>query len=123
MRRGLVLVAHGSRRASSNDEVRQVAAQLDAQSGGKYEMVMASFLELAEPSIPSGVQCCLDNGMDEVVVLPYFLSAGRHVVEDIPAEVAKVTNRGDAHIRIAPYLGAAAGLAEILLTQAAVQTE
>ncbi len=114
-RRGLVLVAHGSRRESSNKEVRQVAAQLAAQAGDRYAMIHAAFLELAEPLIPDGVQQCLDAGMEEVVVLPYFLSAGRHVVEDIPAEVAKVNNRTDATIRIAPYLGSAQGLATILL--------
>lgn len=113
-RRALVLVAHGSRRESSNEEVRRVAAQL-AEVGGQYERVMAAFLELAEPLIPDGVQQCLDAGMEEVVVLPYFLSAGRHVVEDIPAEVAKVNNTTDATIRIAPYLGSAQGLATILL--------
>ena len=120
-KRGLVLVAHGSRRASSNDEVRKVAERLAQQAGpdgsGEYQMVHTAFLELAEPLIPDGVQCCIDNGMEEVVVLPYFLSAGRHVVEDIPAEVAKVNNTSGAEIRIAPYLGAAAGLTEILLGQ------
>ena len=114
-RRALVLVAHGSRRESSNEEVRRVAAQL-AEVGGQYEQVMAAFLELAEPLIPDGVQQCLDAGMEEVVVLPYFLSAGRHVVEDIPAEVAKVDNTAGATVRIAPYLGSAEGLATILLS-------
>ena len=119
MRRGLVLVAHGSRRESSNEEVWGIAAQLAGRAGERYQMVHAAFLELAEPLIPDGIQQCLDAGMEEVVVLPYFLSAGRHVVEDIPAEVAKVNNASNATVRIAPYLGAAGGLSEILLTQAA----
>jgi sirohydrochlorin ferrochelatase len=123
MRRGLVVVAHGSRRASSNDEVRRVAAQLAEQAGAQYEMVLAAFLELAEPLIPDGIQQCLDAGIEEVVVLPYFLSAGRHVVEDIPAEVVKVNNTSGAYIRIAPYLGAAEGLGAILLAQAACHQE
>lgn len=114
-RRALVLVAHGSRRESSNDEVRRVAAQLADE---RYEMVHAAFLELAEPLIPDGVQRCLDAGIEEVVVLPYFLSAGRHVVEDIPAEVAKVNNNSGATVRIAPYLGSSQGLSSILLTLA-----
>ncbi len=121
-RRGLVLVAHGSRREASNEEVRRVAAELAEQAGDRYQMVHAAFLELAEPLIPAGVQCCIDNGMEEVVVVPYFLSAGRHVVEDIPAEVAKVDNTTGAHIVIAPYLGASTGLGELLLHQAAQVT-
>ena len=110
-------MAHGSRRESSNDEVRRVAALLAQQAGDRYQMVHAAFLELAEPLIPAGVQCCIDNGMEEVVVLPHFLSAGRHVVEDIPAEVAKVNNSTGATIRVAPHLGAAPGLLELLLAQ------
>ena len=117
-RRALVLVAHGSRRESSNEEVRRVAAQLAEQADERYEMVHAAFLELAEPLIPDGVQQCLDAGIEEVVVLPYFLSAGRHVVEDIPAEVAKVNNNSGATVRIAPYLGSAQGLSSILLSLA-----
>ncbi len=122
-RRALVLVAHGSRRESSNEEVRRVAAQLAEQAGERYQMVHAAFLELAVPLIPDGVQCCIDNGMEDIVVLPYFLSAGRHVVEDIPAEVAKVHNTTGATVRIAPYLGAAEGLAEILLRQAETRSK
>lgn len=117
MKRALVLVAHGSRRESSNEEVRRLAAHLASQAGGRFEMVIAAFLELAEPLIPDGIQECLACGMEEVVVLPYFLSAGRHVVEDIPAEVAKVDDKG-ATIRIAPYLGSATGLGAILLALA-----
>ena len=56
----------------------------------------------------------------EVVVLPYFLSAGRHVVEDIPDEVAKVTALfPKVSIHIAPYLGTAPDLPETLVNLAA----
>ena len=52
-------------------------------------------------------------------MLPYFLSAGRHVVTDIPAEIEVVRKEfPDVDIVLAPYLGAAAGLTELLLLQA-----
>ncbi len=111
----LVLVAHGSRRAASNDEVRALAARL-AVEAEDYAQVIAAFLELAEPSIPDGIQQAIDAGADEVVVLPYFLSAGRHVAEDIPSEVAtKQQQHPTKSIRIAPYLGLAEGLTQTLL--------
>ncbi len=117
---GLVLVAHGSRRSASNDEVRELAERLRARSGGRYVCVEAAFLELAEPSIPDGIECCIRQGSREVVVLPYFLSAGRHVVTDIPEEVAgKREQYPDIPIHIAPYLGRSEALADILLGQAA----
>lgn len=117
--KSLLLVAHGSRRAASNDEVRALAESLAALAGNDWGRVDAAFLELAEPSIPDGIQRCIDAGADEVVVLPYFLSAGRHVAEDIPAEVAgKQAEHPQVTIRIAPYLGQADGLASMLLAQA-----
>jgi sirohydrochlorin ferrochelatase len=117
--KALLLVAHGSRRAASNDEVRDLTRQL-REVGGSFQHVACAFLELAEPSIPDGLRAAIAAGADEVVVLPYFLSAGRHVVTDIPAEVAVVqAEYPDVSIRVAPYLGAADGVVQILLQQAA----
>ena len=112
----LLVVAHGSRRAESNDEVRSLAAALGRQAGDRYAAVTAGFLELAEPSIPAGIEECIRRGAKEVVVLPYFLSAGRHVVQDIPAEVdIKRREHPHVNIRIAPYLGSAAGITALLM--------
>jgi len=117
--KALLLVAHGSRRAASNDEVRDLTRQL-RKADDSFQHVACAFLELAEPSIPDGLRAAIAAGAGEVVVLPYFLSAGRHVVTDIPAEVAVVqAEHPDVPIRVAPYLGAAEGVARILLQQAA----
>ena len=113
------MVAHGSRRAESNDEVRELARLLDSQAGGSFEAVTCAFLELAEPSIPDGLRAAIAAGASEVVVMPYFLSAGRHVVMDIPGEVDIVrAEYPDITITLAPYLGAAEELAEVILRQA-----
>jgi len=117
-RKALVLVAHGSRRETSNDEVRELTRNLSAVDNS-FRHVACAFLELAEPSIPDGLRKVISAGADEVVVLPYFLSAGRHVVTDIPAEVAVVqAEHPGIPIRVAPYLGAAEGVVQILLQQA-----
>ena len=117
--KALLVVAHGSRRAESNDEVRQLTARLERQADGAYGHVRSAFLELAEPSIPDGLRAAVRAGACEVVVLPYFLSAGRHVVKDIPAAVDSVRREyPDIKITLAPYLGASTGLVELLLAQA-----
>ncbi len=114
----LLLVAHGSRRKASNDEVRQLAQHMNTLQHD-YDAVGSAFLELAEPLIPQGIQDAIAKGASEVVVLPYFLSAGRHVSKDVPAEVSRVREEyPQVKIRIAPYLGSAAGIAELLLAQA-----
>lgn len=114
--RALLVVAHGSRREQSNEEVRNIASSLRDHAEGDYEHVACAFLELAEPSIPDGIEQCISAGAREVVVLPYFLSAGRHVAKDIPAEVAgKQEEHPEIAITIAPYLGASAGIVELML--------
>ena len=118
--KALVVVAHGSRREASNDEVRALAGRLGEMSGKEFDRVSAAFLELAEPLIPDGIVSAIDGGASEVVVLPYFLSAGRHVAEDIPAEVEKAVKlRPDANIRIAPYVGSMTGMGDLMLKTAA----
>lgn len=47
--------------------------------------MQVSFLELAEPSIEGGGALCAGRGADVVVMLPYFLSPGKHVAEDLTA--------------------------------------
>jgi sirohydrochlorin ferrochelatase len=114
--KSLLLVAHGSRRAESNDEVRQLARQLDKQGNGEFGLVACAFLELAEPSIPDGLRAAIRAGATEVTVLPYFLSAGRHVVTDIPAEVNIIRAESpEVEIVLAPYLGASPDVVELLL--------
>lgn len=69
--------------------MRLLASQLAKLSKQDYELVESAFLELAEPSIPDGVSACVKQGAKIVSVLPYFLSAGRHVRTDIPTQLEK----------------------------------
>jgi sirohydrochlorin ferrochelatase len=121
--KSLLLVAHGSRREASNQEVRDLTAVLAAQASGQYDRVSCAFLELGQPSIPEGIGEAVRDGAREVVVVPYFLSAGRHVVDDIPRLVAEAREQHpEAAIRVTPYLGAAAGLGQVLLAVATGQS-
>jgi sirohydrochlorin ferrochelatase len=118
-RRALLLVAHGSRRQTSNDEVQQLSVALQTRLSGRFGHIACAFLELAEPSIPDAIQTCIDDGATQISILPYFLAAGRHVTEDIPAIVeAKKSVNPDVDIRLLSYLGAADGLIELLAAAA-----
>jgi sirohydrochlorin ferrochelatase len=79
----LLLIAHGSRRAEANAELDHIAAQLRVR--GTYPDVQVSYLELADPSIDGGGAACAARGATAVVMLPYFLSPGKHVTEDLTA--------------------------------------
>lgn len=116
--KSLLLVAHGSRRKASNDEIRALIERLRAVAE-PFDYLACAFLEIAEPSIPDGLRQAISKGATEVVVLPYFLSAGRHVVTDIPAEIEPVQKQyPSVAIHLAPYLGAAEGVVGLLMEQA-----
>ncbi len=109
--KALVVIAHGSRRAASNDEVGELACQLAGLVVNDYPIVGVGFLELAEPLIPDALEKAIAEGASEICVFPYFLSAGRHVVTDVPNEVQVVQDKyPDISIKMLPYLGVLPGL-------------
>ena len=115
----LLLIAHGSRREASNQEVRELAARLERIAGDRFDRVLPAFLELAEPDIPTGVDLCVESGATTVTAVPYFLSAGRHVVSDIPAELEKAMRKHPAvTIHQSDYLGKHESIPELLLALA-----
>ena len=111
----LLLVAHGSRREQSNEEVRVLAKKLKDRCGKKFPVIHAAFLELADPLIPAGLQKCIDDGASKITVLPYFLNTGRHVAEDIPEIVEAFRKNTDVEINIATHLGASEMMLDLLV--------
>lgn len=95
----LLLIAHGSRRAASNDEVRQLTERLNRISPAGFSGIETAFLELATPSIPEGLANCVAKGASEIVVFPYFLAAGTHVTQDIP-EAIESFQTDHPHIKV-----------------------
>lgn len=115
--KALVLVAHGSRRAASNQEVRELACELAGLVGADFPLMGVGFLELAEPLIPESLEQVIAQGATEVYVFPYFLSAGRHVVTDVPDEVDTVRDKHpEIPITVLTHLGALAGFKHFIAT-------
>lgn len=117
--RHLLLIAHGSRRQASNDEVRALAERVAAACGADFDAVAVAFLELAQPSIPDGLALCAAQGAREIVACPYFLAAGTHVVNDIPEAIADFrATHPDIQVRLTTHLGAAEALPAAILSVA-----
>lgn len=112
----LLLIAHGSRLESSNDEVRQLTHRLNAINPPEFSGVETAFLELAQPSIPEGLAVCVAKGATEIVVFPYFLAAGTHVVNDIPEAIhAFLAIHPQVKIILTPHLGDSDSLPQAIL--------
>jgi sirohydrochlorin ferrochelatase len=117
-RAALLLIAHGSRRAEANADLEHLAA--DLRGRGLFSIVQVSYLELAEPTVAAGAEMCVRGGVDDVILLPYFLSPGVHVTEDLTKARADLAGRfPPVTFRLAPPLGRHPLLAEIVLERAA----
>ena len=113
----LLIIAHGSRREESNQEVRDLTRKV-AGHAPHFGLVECAFLELADPDIVEGGSRLVKGGATSLTVLPYFLVEGRHVASDVPTEVAKISALyPDLEITILPYFGAADGVVNELVHQ------
>ena len=76
----LLLIAHGSRNPLANLDLVHIAESFRNEGFPKVEV---SYLELAPPDIQEGGSACVVPGINTVLMLPYFLSAGVHVRQDL----------------------------------------
>ncbi|MFI5456312.1 MAG: sirohydrochlorin chelatase [Isosphaerales bacterium] len=103
-RTAVLLIAHGSRQQAANDDLHELAARFAA--GGSYPIVEGSFLELAEPDLPTGGDRCVARGATRVLMVPYFLSAGVHLERDLTAARNELSRRyPDVEFRLGSPLG------------------
>jgi len=117
--KALLVIAHGSRRQQSNEEVKVIAEKLKSTCSDEYPIIHPAFLELAEPLIPDGIKNCVDDGATEIIILPYFLNSGRHVIEDIPDIVnSTITDYPNVNVKLAKHLGASDLMMDILISTA-----
>ena len=93
----ILLVGHGSREESGNEEIREFVAQWRArQPGWRIEVC---FIEFAPPSLHDGLLAAA-QGARRVLVLPLILNAAGHVKMEIPEAI----EHARAHCPGTPFL-------------------
>jgi sirohydrochlorin ferrochelatase len=112
MKTAILMMAHGSRIAKANDTAREVASMVQQLTG--FEIVEVSFREMHEPNIQSGIDACVAKGAGRILLMPYFLFMGAHVLHDLPEEIEKAQKRYPGLVmEMGGHLGAHRKLAEI----------
>ncbi|MBC7962836.1 MAG: CbiX/SirB N-terminal domain-containing protein [Steroidobacteraceae bacterium] len=112
MKTAILMMAHGSRIAEANDAAREVAAMVQELTG--FEIFEVSFRELHDPNIQSGIDACVAHGAQRILLMPYFLFMGAHVLHDLPEEIEQAQKRYPGLVmEMGGHLGAHRKLAEI----------
>jgi sirohydrochlorin ferrochelatase len=112
--RALLIMAHGSPRPEANGSIHAVADLIRRRA--LFDRVEVAFLDCNEPTIPDGLDMLAGDGAAEVVAVPYFLHAGRHVVLDIPQLIREAGERHPAvRFRLGEFLGRSEEMTQVLL--------
>ena len=78
----VILLGHGSRVPEAGKDMEKVAARLREKYG--YPLVEVCFMSRLGPHFPEVFEKCVNLGATKVVVIPYFLHSGLHLVLDVP---------------------------------------
>jgi sirohydrochlorin ferrochelatase len=116
----LILLSHGSVLCGAEQNLLQVAERLQRRLGGTVE---AAFLNHSEPRFLDAFARSVASGADEIVILPFFLIAGKFVTDDLPRLIAEaVGQHPQVNVRVASPIGFHEALAEAVLHCAARAT-
>ncbi|MGA0069584.1 MAG: CbiX/SirB N-terminal domain-containing protein, partial [Miltoncostaeaceae bacterium] len=101
---GVIVVDHGSRRAESNEMLEDLTRSSISERL-EYDIVEPAHMELAEPSIATAFDRCVERGATMVVIQPYFLLPGKHWNQDIPELAAEAASHhpGVEYLVAAPF--------------------
>lgn len=118
MSTAILLMAHGSRIPEANDAARVIAQRVKQMTD--FEIVEVSFREQHLPNIQQGVDNCVAQGATRILLVPYFLYMGAHVLEDLPEELEQARERyPEVEMVLGKHLGVHNKLAEIVVERIA----
>lgn len=116
-RTAVLLVLHGSPYEEANAPARAMANQMTQH--GVADLVLATYLDCAEPTIAAAVEECVQRGFHQMVAVPWFLHMGKHIRKDLPRLFHQaVARHPGATLAVTPPAGVADAMAEVVRTRA-----
>ncbi|MFO6424190.1 sirohydrochlorin chelatase [Motilimonas sp. KMU-193] len=114
--KALVVIAHGSRNPLANEELQKMVGLLSEQpENAHFDCFKAGFLELATPTISTCLDELIAQGVNEMVILPYFLNSGVHVKKDIPSAIDAYRQQyPELQFKLLPHFGAAEEILDLI---------
>ena len=83
--KAVILIAHGSRVQQTADELDEIISKLQASMPDR--LILPAFMELQQPDLKTSMNKALELGIKKINVVPLFFFTGRHMRDDIPAQV------------------------------------
>ena len=115
----LIILAHGSRRNESNQEIAAMADSVATIANDVYDKISYAYLEVVEPTLLQAVDNIMNEDLSGITVVPYFLNSGNHVTRDIPAMLKQAAEKYPAcAFVLSPCIGMHESMPKLILEQA-----
>ena len=112
----VMIVGHGSRSLKSQEDFKKIV-DITAKKM-THTKVYGTNMELAEPVMDDTIAQIVaeNNGLSEIVVVPFFLFEGIHIKRDIPEKLNEFREKDpDVKFTFGRPLGADPALVDVLL--------
>ncbi len=93
---GIIIMGHGSKSPSALATLREVTAKID----DAYDIpVRLASLQFNRPTFEETIDELVRDGVERIIVMPFFIYSGIHVTEDIPIAISGIVKKY-SHIEI-----------------------
>lgn len=88
--KAILLVGHGSRSQDAKEIFNKVVEGLRKKTDVPVE---SCYMEISDPKIRDVIGKMYNDGVRDMIVLPYFLFKGIHIKEDIPRILTEMKSK------------------------------
>lgn len=114
----LIIAAHGSRKKESNREVAELTQRLAGRLNEKFDRVEHAFLQFSPPLLEEKLDELAKSGAQKIVVFPFFIGSGSHIMTDIPGLVhEKQAAFPDVKFKITRHLGRLEAIEQVIIDE------
>jgi sirohydrochlorin cobaltochelatase len=114
MKTAVIILGHGSRSGKADEQIKHVAAEVRKSIGSA--IVKHAFLQYMKPGAEEVLEQCIRLGANKIVIVPFFLQPGTHVIKHIPELREKVKKlHPDVDIKVTDFAGSHPLMIDIVL--------
>ncbi|MDR1690840.1 MAG: sirohydrochlorin cobaltochelatase [Candidatus Methanoplasma sp.] len=96
-KKGIMIIGHGSRYEYNKNTLELQADRLTAAG---FENVYIGFNETSHPFIEETLTKMVDDGIEEITAIPFFIASGLHITRDIPPKLRLKADEKDATVDV-----------------------
>ncbi len=116
--KALIIAAHGSRKKESNLEIASLTQNISNKAKGDFDIIDFAFLQFAAPLLENKINEVVKKGVEEIVIFPFFIGSGNHILVDIP-ELVQKSKAAYGHVKfsVTRHLGKIQAIEDVIVNE------